>query len=60
MDKSKPNDNIVYRDKQDYLENLAYEFGIDYDIVAMYAEKLEASEDFNELVTSLEHDFVYN
>lgn len=43
-----------YKNRKDYLENLADEMGIDTDTVFMMASVLGASEDFDGLVTSLE------
>jgi hypothetical protein len=43
-----------YKNRKDYLENLADEMGIDTDTVFMMASVLGSSEDFDGLVTSLE------
>lgn len=43
-----------YKNRKDYLKNLADEMGIDTDTVFMMASVLGASEDFDGLVTSLE------
>jgi len=46
-----------YKDRQDYLQSLAEKFGISFDIVALYASILGSSEDFDQLITSLENEF---
>lgn len=51
--------STVYQDngfenRQDYLESLAEDFGIDIEIVESLADLLGESEDFDGLVTSLE------
>lgn len=46
-----------YKNRKDYLNNLADEFGVDVDTVYQLASILGADEDFDGLVTSLE-DFV--
>ncbi len=43
-----------YKNRKDYLENLADEMGFDVDTVFSLASVLGASEDFDGLVTSLE------
>jgi hypothetical protein len=43
-----------YADRQEYLDNLADNMGIDRDTVAMLADLLGESEDFDGLVTNLE------
>jgi hypothetical protein len=43
-----------FADRQDYLDDLADNMGIDRDTVAMLADMLGESEDFDGLVTSLE------
>jgi hypothetical protein len=43
-----------YADRQEYLDDLADNMGIDRDTVAMLADLLGESEDFDGLVTSLE------
>lgn len=43
-----------YKNRKDYLKNLADEMGIDVDIVFTLASVLGSSEDFDGLVTSLE------
>ena len=46
-----------YKNRKDYLNNLADYFGVDVDTVYQLASILGADEDFDGLVTSLE-DFV--
>jgi hypothetical protein len=43
-----------FADRQDYLDDLADNMGIDRDTVAMLADLLGETEDFDGLVTSLE------
>lgn len=43
-----------YFDRQEYLESLASEYGIDVEIVYSFAEILGENEDFDGLVTTLE------
>ncbi len=43
-----------YRGRDDYLENLADEFGVDIEIVFGMADALGPSEDFDGLVAHLE------
>jgi DNA-binding MarR family transcriptional regulator len=43
-----------YADRQDYLDDLADSTGVDRSTVAMLADLLGESEDFDGLVTSLE------
>jgi hypothetical protein len=47
-----------YKDRDDYLESLAQEYGIDNMAVRMIADTLGPSEDFDGLVSELE-DFSY-
>ena len=46
--------NNGYINRQDYLENLADEFGIPLDIVLAVADMLGPNEDFDGLISSLE------
>lgn len=46
--------NNGYENRQDYLESLVCEFGVDASTVFMLADMLGPSEDFDGLVTSLE------
>lgn len=52
------NDSIYmqngYRDRQEYLESLAEDYGVDLDTVLLLADMLGPNEDFDGLVTSLE------
>jgi hypothetical protein len=43
-----------YKNRKDYLNNLADEMGIDHETVFFYASVLGPDEDFDGLVTSLE------
>ena len=43
-----------YDNREDYLDCLAQDFGIDSDIVNMIADLLGPSEDFDGLISSLE------
>lgn len=43
-----------YKDRDGYLESLAYEYGISPDIVNSLAELLGPSEDFDGLINALE------
>lgn len=43
-----------YESREDYLNNLADEFGIDRDIVYSIAAMLGSSEDFDGLITALD------
>lgn len=43
-----------YKNRKEYLESLAEDYGIDYGTVAMLASILGASEDFDGLVSALE------
>ncbi len=43
-----------YKNRKDYLNNLADDFGIDRETVFFYASVLGPDEDFDGLVTSLE------
>jgi len=43
-----------YRDRKDYLESMAEEYGVSYEKVALLAELLGPDEDFDGLVSSLE------
>jgi hypothetical protein len=43
-----------YADRQDYLDDLADNMGLDRDVVSMLADLLGETEDFDGLVTSLE------
>lgn len=43
-----------YADRQDYLDDLADNMGLDRDVVFMLADLLGEDEDFDGLVTSLE------
>lgn len=43
-----------YKNRKDYLNNLADDFGIDRETVFFYASTLGPDEDFDGLVTSLE------
>lgn len=43
-----------YKNRQDYLESLADDLGIDLDFVQMTADLLGPNEDFDGLVTMLE------
>jgi len=43
-----------YADRNDYLESLADEYGIDMQIVAAAADALGPNEDFDGLLTTLE------
>jgi len=47
-----------YKNRRDYLENLADELNIPLDIVLMCADMLGSSEDFDGLVTCLEDEFL--
>ena len=46
-----------YKDRHDYLQSLADDFGIPYEIVQMCADMLGSSEDFDGLVISLQDEF---
>jgi hypothetical protein len=43
-----------YENRKEYLESLADDYGIDYGTVAMLANMLGASEDFDGLISALE------
>lgn len=43
-----------YRDRKEYLESLADDYGVDVDTVFMLADMLGPNEDFDGLVTSLQ------
>ena len=43
-----------YRDRAEYLESLADDFGVELDTVKMLADMLGPNEDFDGLVTTLE------
>jgi len=43
-----------YKDRKDYLESLADEYGIDYSMVETLADMLGENEDFDGLVSELE------
>jgi hypothetical protein len=47
-----------YKDREEYLQSLVIEFGIDIEAVRMIADILGPSEDFDGLVSDLE-DIVY-
>jgi hypothetical protein len=49
-----------YKDRQDYLQNLANYYGCDIEILTILAETLGVEEDFDGLVIALEdHDWAY-
>lgn len=48
-----------YKNRQDYLENLADDFGVELDMVMAMADVLGPNEDFDGLVTSLEDGEAY-
>jgi hypothetical protein len=58
-----PKDNIYqangYTDRADYLNNLADDFGIDFEVVSATAELLGEEEDFDGLVSMLEDRFIF-
>jgi hypothetical protein len=43
-----------YKDREDYLQSLADDYGIDEETVSIMADVLGPNEDFDELVTMLE------
>lgn len=43
-----------YSDREEYLKELAYEYGVDYSVVLNLANLLGKSEDFDGLISSLE------
>lgn len=46
-----------YKNRKEYLKELAEEFGVDYGTVLALASALGESEDFDGLVTTLEDEF---
>jgi hypothetical protein len=50
-----PYSNNGYRDREDYLDNLADEHGVEPFVIAMMADMLGESEDFDGLVSELEN-----
>lgn len=43
-----------YNDREDYLTDLAEDFGVDYDVVKQLADLYGEAEDFDGLITALE------
>lgn len=43
-----------YENRKDYLESLAEDYGVDYDLVCALADLLGSEEDFDGLVTSIQ------
>ena len=46
-----------YKNREDYLKNLADEYGVSYSIIETYANILGSSEDFDGLIACLEDNF---
>lgn len=43
-----------YKNRRDYLECLAEDYGVEYDVVVMFADLNGASEDFDGLIVMLD------